>query len=211
MGPPLTIFLPAANQAKAVSIRLFFYNLLRRWASIFFVLSSWNYFPYSSVKISDMSLADLYITESSKLNGENYVNWKFKIIIVLEALDLWPIVTRDQQKPADPLSIVDWNMQEVQGKVLIRISVKDNIIPHIRNCKTSKETWDKLKGLYEMSDSNRILFLNTKLLSIKMNVNESMNKYLSCIKDFWDNLGDIGEEVSSTDMVSITLKGPFPD
>lgn len=44
-----------------------------------------------------------------------------------------------------------------------------------------------------------------------MDVNESMNKYLSRIKDFRDNLGDIGEEVSSTDLVSITLKGPLPD
>ena len=43
-----------------------------------------------------------------------------------------------------------------------------------------------------------------------MDVNESMNKYLSCIKYFQDNLGDIGEEVSNTDLVSITLKGLFP-
>ena len=89
--------------------------------------------------------------------------------------------------------------------------VKDNIIPHIRICKTSKDTWDKLKGLYETSDSNRILFLKTKLLSIKMDVNETMNKYLSHIKYLRDNLGDIGEEVSSTDLVFITLKGPLRD
>ena len=38
-----------------------------------------------------------------------------------------------------------------------------------------------------------------------------MNKYLSRIKDFKDNLGDIGEEVSSIDMVYITLKGLLPD
>ena len=38
-----------------------------------------------------------------------------------------------------------------------------------------------------------------------------MNKYLTRIKDLRDNLGDIGEEVSSTDMVSITLKGLFLD
>ena len=44
-----------------------------------------------------------------------------------------------------------------------------------------------------------------------MDVNETMNKYLSHIKDFQDNLGDIGEEVSSIDLVSITLKGILPD
>ena len=44
-----------------------------------------------------------------------------------------------------------------------------------------------------------------------MDVNETMNKYLSHIKDFRDNLGDIGEEVSSTDLICITLKGLLPD
>ena len=160
----------------------------------------------------DMSLADLYIIEASKFNGKNYVNWKFKLITVLEALDLWLIVKADEQKPTNPLSISDWESRETQAKVLIHMSVKDNIIPHIKNFKTSKDTWDKLKGLYETSDSNRILFLKTKLLSIKMDVNEiTMNKYLSRIKDFTYNLGDIGEEVSSTDLVSITLKGLLPD
>ena len=43
-----------------------------------------------------------------------------------------------------------------------------------------------------------------------MDVNETMNKYLSRIKDLRDNLGDIGE-VSSTDLISITLKGLLPD
>ena len=148
-----------------------------------------------------MSLPYLYITEVSKLNGENYVNWKFKLIIVLEALILWPIVKGDEQKPANPLSLSDWNSLETQEKVLIRMSVEDNIIPHIRNSKKYKDTWEKLKGLYETYDSNRILFLKTKLLSIKMDVNETMNTYLSRIKYFRDNLGDIGEEVSSIDLV----------
>ena len=70
---------------------------------------------------------------------------------------------------------------------------------------------EKLKGLYQTSDSNRILFLNTKLFSIKMDANETMNKYLSRIKDFRDNMGDVGEELFSTDLVSITLKGLFPN
>ena len=60
--------------------------------------------------MADMSLADLYITESSKLNGENYVNWKFKLVIVLEALNLWPIVKGEEHKPSDALSISDWEM-----------------------------------------------------------------------------------------------------
>jgi hypothetical protein len=38
------------------------------------------------------------------------------------------------------------------------MSVKDNIIPHIRDVKTSKETWKALKDLYESNNTNHILF-----------------------------------------------------
>ena len=66
------------------------------------------------------------------------------------------------------------------------MSVKDNIIPHIRDCKTSKEIWEILKGLYETTNSNRILFLKTKILSIKMEANENITTYVSRIKDLSD-------------------------
>ena len=58
----------------------------------------------------------------------------------------------------------------MKAKVMLRMSVKDNIFPHIRDYKTYKETWEILKGLYETTNSNRILFLKTKLLSMKMEV-----------------------------------------
>ena len=59
----------------------------------------------------DMSLFDLYITEASKLNEENYVNWKFKLITLLEALILWLIVKGDEHKPTDPLSLLGLELE----------------------------------------------------------------------------------------------------
>ena len=79
------------------------------------------------------------------------------------------------------------------------MSIKDNIILHITNCMTSKATWDTLKGLHQITDVNRVLFLKTKLLSIKMEANGGVNKFISCIKELSDKLGDIGEFVESFD------------
>jgi len=56
--------------------------------------------------------------------------------------------------------------------------VKHNNNPHIRDAKTSKETWKTLKDLYEKNNKNRILFLKSKLLSIKMNKNEFVSTFL---------------------------------
>lgn len=67
---------------------------------------------------------------------------------MLEALNVWTIVKGDEAKPIGA-TLANWEKRETTAKVLLRLSVKDNIIPHIRAGKTSKETWDILKGLYE--------------------------------------------------------------
>lgn len=82
------------------------------------------------------------------------------------------------------------------------MSIKDNIISHIIDCITSKETWNVLKGLYESTNENHILFLKTKIFWIKIEGNESINHFISCIKDLRSKLGDIGKKVYGTDLVS---------
>ena len=156
-------------------------------------------------------LADMYINEASKLNGENYVNQKFKMMIVLESANAWSIVTGDELRPATVALLLDWNKRELKAKLTLRMSIKDNIIPHIRNCATSKATWDTLKGLYEANDANQVLFLKRKLLSIKMEANVGVRKFISGIKEPSDKLGDIGEVVESSNLVTLTLKGLVPD
>ena len=156
-------------------------------------------------------LADSYLNESTKLDGEKYVNWKFKLVTFLKEYNLWTIVKGDEPKLVVATAILDWDKREMKAKVLLHMSVKGNIIPHIRDCTSSKHTWETLKGLYETTNANGILFLKMKLLYIKMEANESISNFVSRIKDLSDNIGDIGEKVSSRDLVTVSLKGLVQD
>ena len=134
----------------------------------------------------------------------------------MEGYGVWSITNGDEAKPVaaaggTAAQIQDWDKRENKAKVLLRMSVKDSIIPHIREAKTSAETWTALKDLYETSNTNRLLFLKTKLLGIKMDANESVSSFLGRLKEVKDKLGDIGEKVSSTDLVTITLNGMLED
>ena len=71
--------------------------------------------------------------------------------------------------------------------------------------------WTMLKDLYETSNTNRILFLKTQLLGIKMDGNETISSFLGRIKEVKDKLRNIGKKVSSTDLVTITLNGMLED
>jgi len=58
-----------------------------------------------------------------------------------------------------------------------------------------------------MRNPNKILFLKSKLLLVKIEHNESISSYLFRVKELNDKLGYIGEKVSSNDMVIVTLNG----
>jgi hypothetical protein len=161
-------------------------------------------------------LAETYLNEANKLDGSNFINWKFKMQTLMEGYGVWNIANGTELKPnvaagVTSTQIQDWEKCKNKAKVLLSMSVKDNIIPHIRDATTSTETWIALKALYETSNTNRILFLKTKLLGIKMDGNESVSSFLGRIKEVKDKLVNIGEIVSNTDLVTITLNGMLED
>jgi hypothetical protein len=130
----------------------------------------------------------------------------------MEGYGVWNIAKGTEVKPdaaagETTTQIQYWEKHENKAKVLLRMSVKYSIIPHIREATTSAETWTTLKALYETSNTNHILFLKTKLLGINMDGNESVSSFLGRIKEVKDKLVNIGETVSNTDLVTITLNG----
>ena len=103
-------------------------------------------------------LVDSYLNECTKLDGKNYVNWKFKLMTVMEDNNLWSIVSGDEVKPTVVSSIPYWDKWEIKEKVLLRMSIKDNIIPHIRDFKMSKETWTSSKVCMKLQTQTKFYF-----------------------------------------------------
>ena len=53
------------------------------------------------------SFADNYLNEASKLDGYNYIEWKFKILTIFEAWNVWTVVNGDETKPTS-VSSTEW-------------------------------------------------------------------------------------------------------
>ena len=45
------------------------------------------------------SFPENYLNEASKIDGDNYLDSKFNILSMLEALNVWTIVKGDESKP----------------------------------------------------------------------------------------------------------------
>jgi hypothetical protein len=52
------------------------------------------------------NLVDSYLTESNKLDGTNYVNWKFKMQTLMEGHNVWAIANGKEVKPTTPPATV---------------------------------------------------------------------------------------------------------
>jgi len=65
--------------------------------------------------------------------------------------------------------------------------------------------------LYDIKDTNCLLFLKSKILSLKMEENETVASFIARIKDLKKKLSDIGETVADTDLVTITMNGVTDD
>ena len=104
-----------------------------------------------------------------------------------------------------------WDKRETKARMLLKLSVKDCIIPHIRDYKTVPEIWKMLKDLCEVKNTNRLLFLKRNILSIKMEENESISSFISWIKEVKYKLNDIDHTVANDDMVIITMNGTRDD
>lgn len=96
---------------------------------------------------------EAYLNENNKLEESNYFGWKFKLQTLLKGHNAWMIVSNDEVKPnlvarGTTQTIQNWYKWEIKTRMLLKLSVKDCIIPHIRDCKIAPKIWQTLKDLY---------------------------------------------------------------
>jgi len=103
-----------------------------------------------------MSMHVTDLKPMTKLNGDNYFHWEFKMGMYLRREKLWTITIVNSA----PDPVTEWEDPNEKALTTIALCVKDIQIQHIRDCKTAKESWNALKEIYEMdSTSNRVHLL----------------------------------------------------
>jgi transposase InsO family protein len=148
-----------------------------------------------------------------RLDGAvNFSSWKARIVLLFQENELWDIVegttaTPVVAIPTDPAALTAFTKKDIKAKRILFDAVKDHIIPHVSSKTYVHEMWTALKNLFQNSNENRKMVLREKLKSIKMTKSESVTGYLSRITQVRDELGAVGEVISSTELVRTALNG----
>jgi hypothetical protein len=152
---------------------------------------------------------DACIRYEDRLEGiSNYLQWKVQISSVLKENKIWSYVSTVVVAPTtDPIALDLHEVKEAKAQRIILDGVKDPLIPHLAEKKTTKEMWDTLKNLYEAKNENRKMALKDKLHDTKMAMGEGVASYLTRIAQVKDELAAVGEVISEPELGRIALKG----
>jgi hypothetical protein len=144
-----------------------------------------------------------------RLDGiSNYLQWKVRMSAVLKENKIWNYVSSVVVVPTiDPVALDLYEVKKAKSQRIILDGVKDDLIPHLAEKKTTKEMWDALKYLFEANNENRKMALKSKLHDTKMSKEKSVSFYLPWVAQVKDKLAPVGEVILDSELVRIALKG----
>jgi hypothetical protein len=127
---------------------------------------------------------------------------------VLKENKIYSYVNSVVAAPAVDLVSLDLHeTKEAKAQRIILEGVKDHLIPHLAEKKTAKEMWDALKNVFKAKNENQKMALKDKLHDTKMGKEESVSSYLTRVAQVKDGLAAIGEVISDSELVKISLNG----
>jgi gag-polypeptide of LTR copia-type/Domain of unknown function (DUF4219)/Zinc knuckle len=138
--------------------------------------------------------------------SSNYRTWKFSMKMVLQAKDLWEVVSGDEAKPVDEKAAQVWEKKARKALATIALALSAAEKEHIIECTTPKAAWDILEKLYEGKGRNRKFMLLQELFRRSMD-GEKMDSYLRGVREKMSELSIIGLKLEDDIKLAIILNG----
>jgi hypothetical protein len=112
---------------------------------------------------------------------------------------LWEFVQLDEDDTSsivvvllDPRTIDTIKRAKTKALSIIKLSIKDQIVPYILNIKNPKACWDVLKRRFEISNNTRRLVVHHKFSNLHMEEGSSVANFMCTIQDIVNQLSQFG-------------------
>ena len=145
-----------------------------------------------------------YLVNVPKLKGrENYNEWTFAAENFLVLEGMLHCIKPDFKKVIEAAD-------DAKTKAKLILTIDSSLYVHIKDVKTSKDLWDKLKTLFDDSGFTRRISLLRNLISIRLENSSSMTSYVTQIVETGQKLSGTGFNISDEWIGSLLLAG-LPD
>ena len=149
--------------------------------------------------------SDRYLTAITKLNGENYHDWKFAVSMALRQKGCWAVVSGTEAKSSTREAEKSWDTKAEEGLMIIGLTVEPSQYTYIRNSKNGVEAWTALKNIYEKNSRSTRISLKRQFYSFEHNTNAPMSAYVNGITDLAGKLKGIGIELTDEEITDVLI------
>lgn len=143
----------------------------------------------------------------TKLNGENYFNWKLKVEMLLREKGVWMAVGDKAKAERE----ANWETMDEKARATIILLVEDDQLQHVRDARTAFDAWHSLKEFYQKDSAGNRVFLMRSIMQQKASESDNIEQHVSKMKDLFQRLLALGEEIKPDFFMAATLMGSLPD
>lgn len=143
-------------------------------------------------------MASNFLSSVPKLLGrENYDEWAFAVenFFIIEGLSACMDGTEE-----DPVIVT-------KTKAKLVLTIDPSLFTHIKDAKTPKDVWQKLKTLYDDNGFTRKIGLLRTLISLRLETCESMESYVNQLVETAQRLRRTGFQIDDEWVGSLLLAG----
>ena len=151
--------------------------------------------------------AESIFNQVPKLVGENnYVDWKFAIMLALCRVDHWNVVSGVTKKPKSGAGVDEWKKTAVEELTDIGLTISPAQYVHIPgSCADGAEAWTALFTLYEkVSRANQIL-IKHQLYRYVHDVGKPIQTYITDITNLAAHLEAIRVTLTAVDITDVLI------
>ena len=147
-----------------------------------------------------------------KLDGSNWITWKFQMRHLLRAKRLWGYVegTEVLANDAGAQARADFEQRSEKAFSTIIMGISTPQLYLVTSCDQPKEAWDSLRNHFERETLANKLYLKKRYFRAEMKEGTSIEMHLKDMKEITDRLAAIGAPIAEEDQV-VTLLGSLPE
>ncbi|EUC56036.1 Copia-like polyprotein/retrotransposon, partial [Rhizoctonia solani AG-3 Rhs1AP] len=152
----------------------------------------------------------------NKLEGaSNWKTWKVLVQDWLNEKDLDTIITSicpviSTSPPVGQDAIDKWDKQNRKVIATLRRNLQETVLTHVIACTTAKEVWDRLSGLYEITDIIELVSIRRLYFSHRMDESTKIEDHLKQMQEWHDKMRSIGTNYATNFDKAITLPSSLP-
>lgn len=99
---------------------------------------------------------DISVRHIEKLDGTNFLTWKFEMVALFRAARVHGIVDGSDALAEDSTAaaVNTWHEKDAKARVLISTTLERSQLISLITCETAKEMWDALCTQYEQKSAS---------------------------------------------------------